>query len=80
MDNKLELMRKGKIAQIKEEIEKLEVHLENNINIARMALFRTNGVETIEIDNAIEAISEVAKALRKYRNLKARLQDLHNES
>lgn len=76
MDQKLNLMQKGQIAEIKDEMEKLEIEIKNEIGVVNMALFVTDGIESIEDENALVAMNRIVKGKKNYLKLKANLKVL----
>lgn len=79
MNNKMSLLRKGLLQNSKEELGALEIKIDGLTKTINYALFKYDGIESLDIDLAEESFKELVKSVRKYRKLGKQIKELEEE-
>ena len=79
MHNKMSLLKKGLLQENKEQLNALEIKIDGLTKTINYALFKYDGLESIDVQLAEENLKELVKAMKKYHRLKKQIKELQGD-
>ncbi len=80
MSDKMSLLKKGLLLDSKEQLNALEIKIDGLSKTINYALFKYDGVESIDVELAEENLRELIKAIKKYRKLTEKINELQESA
>ncbi|MBI5789303.1 MAG: hypothetical protein HZA78_10655 [Candidatus Schekmanbacteria bacterium] len=76
MNNRISLLKKGLLQDSKEKLQALEIKIDGLTKSINYALFKYDGIESIDIGLAEQNFKELVEALDKYRELRKQIKEI----